>query len=247
LPWQKQLAGPRGPTFMQRIILAALTICLVTGAAVAQDGNSTATVTTQQAGGGFTAATVTSAVNIRTAPDSKTSQVIGTLQSGGTVMVRCSYGWCELEDGGYVAQKFLSFDGSSFDVVQPPTGGDSTAGQPSTPLTAAPASDVPAAAVPDFSGTWTVLDAAGQPQRVLKLTQEGAAVTGTLEAPSRTAKITGQIGGTRLDFTYQMLNEKGDTIGTGTGNLDIGEDGKSLNGLLMLNGLVLGNIDAVRQ
>ena len=231
---------------MQRQLLAVLTLLLGTGVGVAQDGNSTATVTTQQAGGGFAAATVTSAVNIRTAPDSKNSQVIGTLQAGGTVMVRCSYGWCELEDGGYVAQKFLSFDGGSFDVVQPPTGGDTTGGEPSTPLTTM-ASEQPEAAVPDFSGTWTVLDAAGQPQRVLKLAQEGVAVNGTLEAPSRTAKIVGQIGGTRLDFTYQMLNEKGATIGTGTGDLVMGEDGKSLTGLLMLNGLVLGNIDAVRQ
>lgn len=231
---------------MRLTALAAFALLIGASAVAAQDGNSAATVTTQTVG--FTAATVQSAVNIRNRPDSRNSDIIGALQAGGTVMVRCSYGWCELADGGYVAQKFLSFDGGSFDVVAPPADGDTTAGEPSlTPPPAPDAQQPVEQAVPDFAGTWTVLDAAGQAQRVLTLTQSGASVDGILEAPSRIARITGRIGGTRLDFTYQMMNEKSEPVASGTGMLDMGEDGKSLSGRLMLNGLVLGDIDAVRQ
>src|SRR5690348_2286557 len=90
-------------------------------------GNSTATVTTEQAipnfDGPFVDATVLSGVNIRSAPNSHGSSVTGQLHEGQTVSVRCKFGWCQLADGGYTAQKFLSLDGSaqSFAVVQPPS------------------------------------------------------------------------------------------------------------------------------
>src|SRR3569623_1950890 len=90
---------------------------------VGGDGSS-ATFTVQQTppgfAGDFAGAVVLSGVNIRSGPSSK-AQIMGTLHEGGTVMARCQRGWCELQDGGYVGQKFLSFSATgSFDVVQTP-------------------------------------------------------------------------------------------------------------------------------
>src|SRR3954447_19446570 len=106
---------------MRRFAVVSMLVLLSASPAAAQmtlsfgaggdDGNSTATVTTQQAApsfdGAFTNATVLSGVNIRSAPSSRGSDIIGTLHEGDTIAVRCKFGWCELANGGgYTAEKF---------------------------------------------------------------------------------------------------------------------------------------------
>ncbi len=217
---------------------------------------STATVTEQDAtpaatpvpdGDTFMPATVLSAVNVRSAPSTTNSEIIGTLQQGGTVAARCHLSWCELQDGGYVAQKFLNIDATgSFDVVAPPADGVTTAGNATTAELAAPATDAAPAPAVSFDGAWTITnDPSGQPVP-LTLTQTGASVTGTLSGKDRISQITGDIQGTQLSFTYKMANAKGAPVATGNGFLALQPDGKTLTGNLMLNGLVISNINATR-
>lgn len=214
-------------------------------------GNSTATVTTEQAmpsfNGPFTGATVLSGVNIRSAPSSRGSTVTGQLREGQTVSVRCKFGWCQLADGGYTAQKFLSLDGSaqSFAVVQPPAPGAISSGDAPAITTSALAA-APAAASANFDGLWTLVDSSGKPGMPLILKQTDKAVTGTLQSPDRLAKLTGEIDGRNLNFTYDMLNRAGKTIASGNGYLTLGKDNASLRGVLMLNGLVVSNVNATR-
>jgi hypothetical protein len=215
--------------------------------------NSRATVTEQDTtqppdlNGGFAPATVLTAVNVRSAPSTSNSEVIGTLQQGGMVTVRCHLSWCELQDGGYVAQKFLTFDNSgSFDVVSPPADGVTTAGNATTAELAAPATDATAAPTVSFDGAWTITnDPSGQPVP-LTLIQTGATVTGTLSGKDRITQITGDIQGTQLSFTYKMANAKGALVATGNGFLALQAGGNTLTGNLMLNGLVISNINATR-
>ncbi len=214
--------------------------------------NSTATVTSEDAtpapayDGSFSGATVLTAVNVRTAPSTQNSEIIGTLQQGGTVSVRCQLSWCELQDGGYVAQKFLTFDGTgSFDVVQPPADGQTTAGNATTAELATPEA-TPAPVSVSFDGAWTVTnDPSGQPA-ALTLTQTGANVTGTLTGKDRVTQISGDIQGSQLSFTYKMANAKGGAVASGSGFLTMQPSGTALTGNLMLNGLVISNINATR-
>ena len=252
-------------------------LALLAAPAVAQDtgfdlglgngsGNSSATVHVQQTPpqftGDFTGANVLSGVNVRQSPSSKAA-ILGTLSPGGTVLARCSRGWCELQDGGYVGQKFLSFDASgSFDVAPPaatdadldtttsvappialdaalaPNGGDSTAtvAPPTSP------DSVPAT----FVGAWIVTSDPNQPNVPLTLAQAGTAVTGTLQGATRVTKLTGDVQGTRLTFTYQMADAKGRSVANGNGYLTLGKGGASMSGVLMLNGLVVANLNAKR-
>lgn len=227
-------------------------------------GNSSVTIRVQQTPpqftGDFAGANVLSGVNVRQSPSS-TAAILGTLSPGGTVLARCSRGWCELQDGGFVGQKFLSFDASgSFDVAPPaatdlqpgasieppatvdaavaPNTGDST-------TTVAPptsADSVPAA----FGGAWIVTNDPSQLNVPLALTQTGTAVTGTLQSTTRTTRLTGDVQGTRLTFTYQMADAKGRAVASGNGYLTLGKGGQSLTGVLMLNGLVVANLNAKR-
>jgi hypothetical protein len=215
-------------------------------------GGSTATftqttVTAAPDADGFVGATVLSAVNVRSAPSSTQSEIIGTLQQGQAVRVRCDRGWCEIEDtGGFTAQKFLNFDGGaqSFDTVNPPANPATMEAAVNDPGTTPPAQTAPAAA--GFDGLWTPLDASGQPGQPMILTQDGMSVTGTMQGKDRLTKITGDIQGSKLSFTYDMLNGKGSKVASGSGFLDLSADGKSLSGVLMLNGLVISNIKATR-
>ncbi|MGN6156459.1 MAG: SH3 domain-containing protein [Devosia sp.] len=213
-------------------------------------GNSTATVTTEQAipnfDGPFVDATVLSGVNIRSAPNSHGSSVTGQLHEGQTVSVRCKFGWCQLADGGFTAQKFLSLDGSaqSFAVVQPPSPGAVSSGDAPAVNTGPMASTATASA--NFDGLWTLVDSSGKPGMPLILKQNDRAVTGTLQSPDRLAKLTGEIDGRNLNFTYDMLNKAGRTIASGNGYLTLGKDNASLRGVLMLNGLVVSNVNATR-
>lgn len=242
------------------LLLRATAIALLlTQAAVAQsftfgsgDGfGSTATVTTQQGQRGgdapFVGATVLSGVNVRDAPTSHGSTVIGTLSPGDTVSVRCSLGWCELADGGYTAEKFLSLDSSaqSFDVLAPPPEGAPSTGD-APPVTTSVDTQVLPPVAANFDGLWTVLEPDGKPGGPLILKQADTDVTGTLQTPNRLTKITGEIEGRQLNFTYQMLNTKGTQVATGSGFLNLKNGGQSLSGSLMLNGLVVSNIRATR-
>jgi hypothetical protein len=215
-------------------------------------GNSTATVTTEQAmpnfDGPFVNATVLSGVNIRSAPNSHGSTVTGQLREGQTVAVRCKFGWCQLSDGGYTAQKFLSLDGSagSFAVVQPPAPGTVSTGDAPAVTTGTIAGRNGSAAAANFDGLWTVIDSSGKPGMPLILKQTDKTVTGTLQSPGRLAKLTGEVDGRELDFTYDMLNKAGKTIASGNGYLTLGKDNASLRGVLMLNGLVVSNVNATR-
>lgn len=172
-------------------------------------------------------------------------------------MARCQRGWCELQDGGYVGQKFLSFDASgSFDVVQPPAAGVSTGDAPATTdTTATTGTDSTTALAPptsagsvsaNFGGDWSVTNDPSGQAVPLTLAQTGESVTGTLQGKSRVTKLTGEVEGTKLSFTYQMVNGKGAQVATGNGFLTLTTGGQALTGALMLNGLVIANINAVR-
>lgn len=244
------------------MLLRALSILiLATAPAFAQDetfgvgdpvgGKSTATVTTETVGpdgaDSFVGATVLSAVNVRDAPTSRGSTIIGTLQAGDGVFVRCSRGWCELRDGGYAAGKFLSLSGTaeSFDVLQPPAPGSPSSGD-APPVTTAIDTVANPPVPANFDGLWTLLDPGGKPGMPLILKQTDRTVTGTLQGPDRLAKLTGEVQGSKLTFTYDMVNGKGARIASGSGFLNLAAGGERLTGVLMLNGLVISNIDATR-
>jgi hypothetical protein len=215
------------------------------------DFGSSATVTSRQAqtafAGPFTSATVLSGVNVRDAPSSRGSTVIGTLNTGDVVSVRCRFGWCELATGGYTAEKFLSLDGSaqSFEVIAPPPEGAISSGDAPPVTTATDTTELPPVAA-NFDGLWTVLEPDGKPGGPLIIKQTDVSVTGTLQTPNRLTKITGEIEGRQLNFTYQMLNPSGKQVASGNGFLNLKDGGQTLSGSLMLNGLVISNIKATR-
>jgi len=251
--------------------------------------DSTATVTTEQVlpsfDGPFIPASVVSGVNVRSAPTTHGSTIVGTLHEGDRVSVRCTLGWCEINGGGYAAQKFLSLSDGGFGAMgtdaefdtgtQFDTGGDFTAGSldnggsqdfggsgsfdamppPAEGAVstgdAAPVKSLTrlgnTASVPaNFDGLWTLVDPGGKPGMPLILKQDNTTVTGTMQNPGRLAKLTGDISGTKLNFTYDMLDAKGKTIASGNGFMTLGKGGTSLSGVLMLNGLVVSNINASR-
>jgi hypothetical protein len=253
------------------------------------DNGSTATVTTQQTlpsfDGPFIAGTVVSGVNVRSAPTTNGSAIIGTLHEGDRISVRCALGWCELNGGGYTAQKFVSLSDGGFGAMgsdaqfdtgtQFDTGGDFTAGSldssgsqdfggsgsfdamPPPAEGAVSTGDAPAvksltqlgstASVPaNFDGLWTLTGPSGKPGMPLILKQDNTSVTGTMQNPGRLAKLTGDVSGIKLNFTYDMLDAKGKAIASGNGYMTLGKDGASLSGVLMLNGLVVSNINASR-
>ena len=247
-----------------RFALLAFAACLTATPVLAQatftmgvgeDGGSTATFTSTQTApsfaGEFAGANVLTGVNIRNAPSSQTGEIVGTLHQGGTVMARCQRGWCELQDGGFVGQKFLSFDASgSFDVIPTPPADAATieatapADTGSTTTLAPPTSAGSVSA--NFGGAWSVTNDPSGQAVPLTLAQTGESVTGTLEGKARITKLTGDVQGTKLSFTYQMVNAKGAQVATGNGFLTLTTGGQALTGVLMLNGLVISNINAVR-
>jgi hypothetical protein len=242
------------------LLLRAIAIALLlTGPAAAQtltfgagDGlGSNATVTTRQSrpgfDGPFASATVLTGVNVRNAPTTHGSTVIGTLDTGDVVSVRCALGWCELADGGYTAEKFLSFEGSaqSFEVLEPPPEGAVSTGD-APPVTTAIDTQVLPPVAANFDGLWTVMEPGGTPGGPLIIKQTDTGVTGTLQTPNRLTKITGEISGTQLNFTYRMLNTKGRQVAAGNGFLTLKNGGQMLSGSLLLNGLVISNIKATR-
>ncbi|MEQ1770615.1 MAG: SH3 domain-containing protein [Devosia sp.] len=85
---------------MHRLSAAIATIALLLGAP------SAALAQTQQT------ATVTISANVRSAPD-KAAAVMGTVQAGRVVNVRCEKRWCQLDNGGWIFEDLLAFDGST--------------------------------------------------------------------------------------------------------------------------------------
>lgn len=261
---------------MRRHIIAVMAALAAASPAAAQvtfsmgigggnDGSS-ATVSVQQSSplftGEFAGANVLNGVNVRQAPSSKAA-ILGTLRQGGTVLARCSRGWCELQDGGYVGQKFLSFEATGSFDVSPPTTTDSDLGtttslappetldatlapngSDSTAMVAPPTSpdSVPAS----FGGAWIVTSDPTQQNVPLILTQTGTAIIGTIQGKDRVTKLSGDVQGMRLTFTYQMADAKGRSVATGNGYLTLASGGRTLSGVLMLNGLVVANLNAKR-
>lgn len=227
--------------------LAQMNLGLDGGADTTGGGNSTATVTTQTVGpafaGQYYVATVVSDVNVRGGPENGT-EVIGSLHGGDTVSVRCSRGWCELVgNSGYVAQKFLTL-GNELAEAQA-DGGNAQMSTAAADLNGPAATPAPAV-VANFDGLWTVINADGTAGFPLILSQSGASVSGTLQSKDRLAKITGDIQGSKLSFTYDMLNGQGKAVASGSGYFTLQKDGTALNGVLMLNGLVVSNVNASR-
>jgi hypothetical protein len=138
------------------------------------------------------------------------------------------------------------FGGSgSFDAMAPPAQGAISTGD-APPVKSLTQLGTTAAVPANFDGLWTLIDPGGKPGMPLILKQDNTSVTGTLQNPGRLAKLTGDISGTKLNFTYDMLDAKGKPIASGNGYMTLGKDGASLNGVLMLNGLVVSNINASR-
>ena len=194
---------------MNSVALAVFAACLVATPALGQttlsigvggdSGGSSATLTTTQTApvftGDYAGANVLTGRQCPQFGPSNGGQILGTLRQGGTVMARCQRGWCELQDGGYVGQKFLSFDASgSFDVV-PATGGGcfdrrrpgndrttATTGTDSTTALAPPTSAGSVSA--NFGGDWSVTNDPSGQAVPLTLAQTGESVTGTLQGKS---------------------------------------------------------------
>lgn len=190
-------------------------------------------------------AVVKSAVNIRTAPSSSKSRVIGALKAGDEVTVSCSRGWCKLGDGrGYVAEKFLRLGAGG--------GGSTKAAAAAAPEPAAAAE--PAAApepvappAPEtggiFDGAWTATtdQGAGGP---LQIAQIDTDATATLVSGDITTRMTGRIEGMRYIFTWQNVRD-GQVLVAGDGFLNFVGD-NALSGALMRDGALLAAIKANR-
>lgn len=137
------------------------------------------------------------------------------------------------------------FGSGSFDATSPPAEGAVSTGD-APPVKSLTQLGTTASVPANFDGLWTLIDPSGKPGMPLILRQENGSVTGTLQNPGRLAKLTGDISGTKLNFTYDMLDAKGKAIASGNGFMTLGKNGTSLNGVLMLNGLVVSNINATR-
>ena len=133
----------------------------------------------------------------------------------------------------------------SFDAMPPPADGAVSTGD-APPVKSLTQLGSTASVPANFDGLWTLIDPSGKPGMPLILKQENTSVTGTLQNPGRLAKLTGDIAGTKLNFTYDMLDAKGKAIASGNGFMTLANNGTSLNGVLMLNGLVVSNINATR-
>lgn len=191
-------------------------------------------------------AVVKSAVNIRTAPSSSKSKVIGALKKGDEITVSCSKGWCKLADGrGYVAQSFLRLGAG---------GGGGSAAKPAAEseqvATAAPATEAPAPAEPPkpetggiFDGMWNAKTDRGI-EAPLSIAQIETDAEATMVSGDITTKMTGRIEGMRYIFTWQNVRD-GQVLIEGDGFLNFVGD-NALSGALMQNGTLVASIQAGR-
>jgi len=189
-------------------------------------------------------AVVKSAVNIRTAPSSSKSRVVGTLKAGDELTVTCSNrGWCELADGrGFVAKSFLRLGAGSGGQAAPVK--EAVAAEPA----AAPQPSEPAAPpAPEtggiFDGVWTATTDQGA-EGSLQIAQIDTDAEATMVAGDITTKMTGRIEGMRYIFTWQNIRD-GQVLVGGDGFLNfVGDD--ALSGALMRDGALLAAIKAGR-
>jgi hypothetical protein len=189
-------------------------------------------------------AVVKSAVNIRSAPSSSKSRVIGALKKGDEISVTCSSrGWCELSDGrGYVAKKFLRLGaggGNTKKAAEPAAATAST----EAPTPAEP----PAPPAPEtggiFDGAWTATTDQGA-EGPLQIAQIDTDAEATLVSGDITTKMTGRIEGMRYIFTWQNVRD-GKVLVEGDGFLNFVGD-NALSGALMRDGTLLAAIKAGR-
>jgi hypothetical protein len=193
-------------------------------------------------------AVVRSAVNIRTAPSSSNSRVVGTLKAGEELTVTCRRGWCEIAGGrGFVAERFLRLGAGS--------GGRSTPAAkpaPETPVaTAQPEptpAPVPAPAAPEtggiFNGVWVARNDAGAADVTLTIQQVDTNALATMEIGDITTTMSGRIEGMRFIFDWENTRG-GQMLVNGDGFLNfVGDD--ALSGVLMHNGSAISSVTATR-
>jgi hypothetical protein len=189
-------------------------------------------------------AVVKSAVNIRTAPSSTKSRVVGALKAGDELTVNCSSrGWCELADGrGFVAKKFLRLGaggGGASKPAEPPQATASTEAE-------APAEPAPPPAPETggiFDGTWTATTDQGA-EGALQIAQIDTGADATMTAGDIVTTMTGRIEGMRYIFTWQNTRN-GDVLVEGDGFLNFVGD-NALSGALMRDGQLLTALKAGR-
>lgn len=193
-------------------------------------------------------AVVKSAVNIRTAPSSSKSRVVGTLKAGEELTVNCSSrGWCELADGrGFVAKTFLRLGagggGKKAAPAEPAAPTETAAATPE----AAPVEPAPPPAPLTggiFDGTWTATTDQGA-EGVLQIAQIDTDAEASMVAGDITTKMTGKIEGMRYIFSWQNVRE-GQVLVEGEGFLNFVGD-NALSGALMREGALLAAIKAGR-
>lgn len=198
-------------------------------------------------------AIVKSAVNIRTAPSSSNSRVVGALKAGDRVTVSCSKGWCRLSDGrGYVATKFLRLNAGSGGAAEPKPVVEEPAVAETTPVAETtveqPAAAMEAVAAPQgdglFNGAWNVNTDAGANAVPLTIAQMGTEAEGRMVIGDITTTMTGNVDGTRFIFNWEN-SQGGKVVIAGDGFLNLAGDG-ALSGVLMHNGSVVSAMQARR-
>jgi uncharacterized protein YraI len=183
-------------------------------------------------------AVVRSAVNIRTAPSSSNSRVIGALKAGDELSVTCRRGWCEIAGGrGYVAQRFLRLGAGGGGAVKPPP-----------PATPAPAAQPAVAAAPEtggiFNGAWVARNDAGASEIPLTIQQVDTNALATMQVGDITTTMSGRIEGMRFVFDWENTRG-GQVLLAGDGFLNfVGDD--ALSGALMHNGNAISSVTASR-
>jgi hypothetical protein len=191
-------------------------------------------------------AVVKSAVNIRTAPSSSKSRVVGTLKAGEELTVNCSNrGWCELADGrGFVAKSFLRLGAGGGGTTK------AAAAPEPTPAAATETAAAPEPAAPPapetggiFDGTWTAATDQGA-EGTLQIAQIDTDAEATMVAGDITTKMTGRIEGMRYIFSWQNVRD-GKVLVEGDGFLNFVGD-NALSGALMRDGALLAAIKAGR-
>jgi hypothetical protein len=195
-------------------------------------------------------AVVRSAVNIRTAPNSSNSRVVGALKAGDEISVTCRRGWCEMADGrGFVAQRFLRLGAGG--------GGRTAAPAPAEPeqqatATAAEPEPAPAPALepaaPEtggiFNGLWVARNDTGTGDIRLTIQQVDTNALAIMEVGDITTTMSGRIEGMRFIFAWENTRS-GQMLLAGDGFLNFVGD-NALSGVLMHNGSAISSVTATR-
>jgi hypothetical protein len=192
-------------------------------------------------------AVVRSAVNIRTAPSSSNSRVVGLLDAGEEVSVTCNRGWCELGDGrGFVAERFLRLGAGGGGRNATPAPAPAEA--PPITAEAAPEPATPEPAAPEtggiFNGVWVARNDAGATDIRLTIQQVDTNALAIMETGDITTTMSGRIEGMRFVFDWENTRG-GQMLLAGDGFLNFVGD-NALSGVLMHNGSAVASVTASR-